>query len=55
MFSRGFLNKDNILNTKKYWITFLFIILIGTLFLTKMENIHAPFKEIIFFILWLHY
>ncbi|MBR0057834.1 MAG: DUF2142 domain-containing protein [Methanobrevibacter sp.] len=51
MFSRGFLNKDNILNTKKYWITFLFIILIGTLFLTKMENIHAPFKEIIFFIL----
>lgn len=46
-----FLNKNDILKTKKYWITFLLILFIGTLFLTKMENIQAPFKEIIFFIL----
>ena len=45
-----FVDKNSIFKTKKYLIIYLLIIIVGTLFLTKLNNIQAPFKEILILI-----
>lgn len=45
-----FLDKNSIFETKKYFIIYLLIMLVGVFSLTKLNNIQAPSKEILIFI-----